>query len=131
MDLQHENRFNYFGRAVFAFLFFLLVYASSAYLNKSDGRDSSCKFISELKSNTATIKVEVQQFYFSNSPFHSVIDKSNFKLFNYGGLKLISDNKTIKQEIIFHQRDVFLIPPIILQRFYRQYHSKDTDDFLI
>lgn len=131
MDSQHKNRSNYFGKAFFAILFFLLVYASSVNINHSDSCNSPYKFASELKTNATAVIVEAEQFHFQNGLLPTIINKANFKLYNYEGLKLIWDNKTIHQQLIFLQRDDFLISPGILQRLLRQYHCKDADDFLI
>jgi len=120
------NRFNYLGSAVFAFLFFLLIYGFSGNLGKTAVFESPYKFAFELQSHTTAIVVEIQEVHFSNH-FITIIDKSNFKLFNEGS-DLISYNTINHQLFRFLQQTELLIKPVINQRFYNQYHYIDADD---
>jgi len=124
--IRKENRFNYFGSAVFAFLFFLLVYAVSGNLGKPAGIESPYKLASELYSNATAVVVEIQEIQSLNILI-PLVDKSNFKSFDEG-MHLVADNNAAHQQIIFLRTAGLLIKHVILQRLSRQYHSIDTDD---
>lgn len=123
---QKENKINYFGSAVFAFLFFLLIYAFSGNLGKHAAIESPYKFASELESNATAVIVEVQEVHFFNILI-PLVDKSNFKLFG-GEMNVVADNNFMQQRIVFLQAAVLRIKPVFLHLFYRQFHSIDTDD---
>ena len=124
--IRQENRFNYFGSAVFAFLFFLLVFAFSGNLGKPATVESPYKFASELYSNATAVVVEIQEIHTLNVLI-PIVDKSNFKSFDEG-LHLAADNNAAHQRIIFLRSAGLKIKPVILHRLFRQYHFVDTDD---
>jgi len=125
MIQEGKGRSNYFGSAVFTVLICLFLYVLSGNSAKHAGSDLPYKFVVESQSNAAAI-VEIQQFHFQKShvPF---IDRSDLKSCNEG-LKLIAVNHALHQRIFLLQRARLLVKPLLLQRFYNQYHSMDTDD---
>ena len=126
MFKQKDDWGHYLGSAVFVFLFFLFLHAFAQNVEKKVNVDFPYKFASELQSNAAAVIVDEQQVHFRDNPVHSV-DKSNFKLLHQG-CKLISANATFHSRLRFLHQAEILIKPVILHRFFRQYHSIDTDD---
>lgn len=125
MFKQKENRINFLGSAVFAFLIFLVIVAFAEKQDHGVDAGTDLKNTVGLYLNPAVI-VEVQQFIFLKS-LTQPADYLRFKQLE-DLPKLISQNNVIHHTIIFRERTGFLIRPVIVHVLYNLYHACDTDD---
>lgn len=125
MISKKENSENYLRQALFALLFFLLVFAYSENTRESHCIESPYKFAAQLHSNDVAI-IDVQQFSFLKSllPFNNKFQTS---LFNEN-LRVIAYNYTIHHRIIFLRRAGFFITPNVYRGIYTCSHYIDTVD---
>lgn len=126
MFKQKEDWVHYLGNAVFVILFFLFLHAFAQNVEKKVNVDFPYTFASEIQSNAAAVIVDEQQVHFRDNPVSSS-DKSNFKLLHQG-CELILANAAFHYRFRVLQQAGISIKPVILHRFFRQYHSIDTDD---
>lgn len=127
MISRKEDLSQYFERAVFIVLFFLLISAFSDKSATLSGNASNSKSISysELLSQVSALN-NAQQFPCQKTliPF---IENAHLILLN-DCHKIIAANRAIDHKILFLQKDEALIKPVIHRRFYFQFHSIDIDE---
>jgi hypothetical protein len=120
-----EDKKDYFGTVVFIVLFFLFVCSFSKNTDKPVDRAFQYELVSSIHSNIAALN-DAQQLYYHKSLL-SLTDKTIFKLFSEN-FKIVTENRLFNQRIVFLQKSQPLIKPVVLQRFYYQYHFSNTDD---
>ena len=125
MISQRNDKFNYVGSAVFLLLFCIFAFAFTGNLRQHAIIESPYKFASELQSNSAALLVENQDIHFLNNHI-SLTEKSNINHF-CERFKIVADDNSALQQIIFLRLAGLRIKPVILQRCYMQFHFIDTD----
>jgi hypothetical protein len=125
MICKKGNSENYLRQALFALLFFLLIFAYSENTRETHCTGSPYKFAAELHSNDIAT-IDVQQFSLLKSLL-PINNKFQSKQCNES-LQLKSYNFAIHHRIIFLQRVGFFIKPIVLRGIYSCFHYIDTDD---
>lgn len=125
MITQKDNSDNILGSSIFIVLFFFFICAFSHNPDPPIGQANKIKLISELSSQLTALN-DAQELPILKTAIH-LIYKTNYNLFG-DGCKIVAENRTIHHQILFLQKAELLIKTIVLQRFYCQYHSIDTDD---
>jgi len=122
---QSTFRHNYLGSTVFMMQFFLFICNFNKSSDKQTGRASRYELITDLRSNAAAIN-DVQQLHGQKCTIN-IINKTNLK-FLHSFLNRISENRQLNQKITFLQMTEHLIKPLLLHRFYYQYHYPAAED---
>ncbi len=106
-------------------LFFIFICAFACKTEPSAARDSRYKSVSEQQNYVIALN-DAQQF---SAPKYvlRIIENTDFNLVT-DSYKITDTNKSLLQKIIVLRKTELLIKPIILTRFYYQYHAVDTDD---
>ena len=128
MISRKEDRDHYWGSAVFIVLFFLLI---SAFSDKSEGifdKVFQYKTISYSYLLAQHTPINDAQQITCQKEITPFITKEQFTLLNDCN-KLIAVNRSLHHCITHLQEAEVLIKPLIVHRFYYQYHSIDTDEF--
>jgi hypothetical protein len=124
--LNHrEDSGNYFGSTVLIVLFFFFICALTDNSDRHTGRANHNISVSDLRSQVIALN-DARQI-----PWQKIVipvnEKTNFNLLS-GCRKIVADNRSIHHRILLLQKALLKIKPILLHRFYFQYHSIDTDD---
>ena len=123
---SEQDKYDYLGRTVFIFLFFLFV---CFFTNSSDRpADRVNQIESAFISNSNAIAInDFQQFLSLKSLQPVAINHFNSKILNEN-LDMIAVNTLINQKIIILQEARLKIKPVVLSRYYRPCHFTDTGD---
>ena len=128
MNSWKEDIINFWGRALFVALFFLLV---SSFYEKSciqDRKPFQYALSSALDTNSMNaVSVDNIVLPSFEKNWVSFIDKSNFIFFNEK-IKIFADNQRTVLKIISLQKRQRLIKTIILSGFYRNLFPIDNDE---
>ncbi len=125
MTRQEGNREIFFGSAVIVLLFFLFVLVFS---NKPDNRiENAGQLRSEYCTQYQLVAVNYTLEFRCLNNSIPVYDRKNFKTFG-NSFKTAAENRLLQHSIRFHEKAERLIKPVILQRFYYQYHTIEADD---
>jgi len=125
MICKKGNSENYLRQALFALLFFLLIFAYSENTRETHCTESPYKFAAELHSNDiATVDVQQLSFLKSLLPLNNKFQTIQFN----ENQRIIAYNSAIHQRIILLQKAGFFIKTDVFRGIYSCFHYIDTDD---
>ena len=128
MENRKEDIGNYFGRALFIMLFFLLIAAFSDRSVKQSNDPVQYEFVAESITNSAqAVSPDAVQLPLFYKEWISFVDKMSIHFFNEN-FKITADNKNIAQRLnILHQTEL-VIKPLTICRFYTHHFPIEAEE---